>query len=679
MNSIKKKMFASVIFVILVAVITIGGVSSYLCYKATFDSLEKTMQEVAKKSSEVVSKEMDKYKTIAKEVGLISQLNSPDITLQEKNEIIKQRVNMHGLRNINTANKDGIAVSTNTGMTEVIKHTDYFNAAINGDVFISDAVFDGTTFEMYYIVSAPLWKNGIYGSKVEGIVMLEIEAKVISDIAAAVVVGEEGFGSIIDSKGYIIGHPDYKKALNRENTILKYEAEGSNGELAMLEQSMLDRSVNFGTYRNDGDKHLLSYAPIDGTSGWGMLVDVPQNEYMDRTYFSIVTTAVLALLSVILSAFVIFRVSAKIADPIIACANRLKLLSEGDLHTEVPKTRSKDETAALLNSLELTINEWNDVINDISDHISSITNGDFSREIHKEYIGDFEPMKKGITFIIDELNRIFITIGQSAEQVASGAQQVASGAQALTEGTTEQASSIEELAATINEMSQQIISNDKNAQEGKRIAENTADDVQDGTGHMNNMIDAMNDISSASVEISKIIKAIEDIAFQTNILALNAAVEAARAGSAGKGFAVVADEVRNLASKSAEAAQNTTNLIENSLRTIKAGSDIANVALKSFNSIVDKTGMTVSIVEEIAKASQQQALAASQITAGIDQISSVIQMNSATSEESAAASEELSGQAEFLSNLLKAVKLKGAHAESQTNNEEQPEPESVEV
>lgn len=682
MNSIKKKMFLNITIIILVVVIMIGGLSAYLSYKVTFDTLEQTMQEVADASADVVTGKLETYKTIASEVGLISQLSQPEITPEEKSSIFNERIKMHGLKDINVADKEGFVISA-SGNTEVVKHLDYYNASLNGDVFVTDALFDEKTFEMYYVVSAPLWKDGIYGSSVEGVVILKIDGKTLSDIATDVVIGEGGFSSIIDKEGYIIGHPEYDKVLNLENVILNYQNDGSNSELALLEQKMLSGESNFGVYESNGSKNLLSYAPIEGTEGWAMLVNAPQSEYMESTNTSVIATLALGILSILAAAFLGFRMSNKIASPIIACAERLKQLSEGDLHTEVPKTKSKDETGLLLNSLEKTINELNTIIQDISYHLGVIVSGDLTKYVDKNYLGDFEPIKESVVQILKSLNYIFRNINDSAEQVASGSEEVAGGAQVLTQGATEQASSIEELAATINEISEQIISNAKSAQDAKKIAEDTATEVQNGTEHMKQMINSMDEINASSVQIGKIIKAIEDIAFQTNILALNAAVEAARAGSAGKGFAVVADEVRNLASRSAEAAKNTTQLIENSLSAISKGAKIADKTVESFDLIVEKTNMTLSIVEKIAEASQQQAVGATQVNTGIEQISSVVQTNSATAEESAAASEELSGQAIVLKNLIEGIKVKGySHKNEdapveQTGSEEEETEESA--
>ncbi len=670
-SSIKKKIFLNITSIILVSAFVIGGMASYLSYKSTFDTLEQTMKEVAKSSSSVVTKELDIYKAVASEVGLIPQLSKPDITRKEKADIFNSRKEMLNLIDLNVTDKKGAVASYGTEASEVVAHMDYFKKAMNGEVYVSGAQFDGKTFDMYFIISAPLWKDGIYGSTVEGAVILKVDGKTVSDIVSQVVVGEKGFGSIIDKGGYTIGHPDYQKVLNLENTIMNYKNDGSNEQLASLEEKMLNKELNFGSYESSDGKKLLSYSEIEGTDGWGLLIEVPQSEYMGNTYLNIMMTVGLGIAAILISAFIGFRISNKIADPIIACANRLKLLSEGDLHTEVPKTSSRDETGILLSSLEITINEVNDVIRDISYHLGTIADGDLTKYVEKDYLGDFDPIEQSLKQILKSLNYMFRKIDESSEQVASGSQQVAAGAQILTEGATEQASSIEELAATISEISEQIISNDENAQYGKKISEDTSKEVQKGTEHMNQMIHAMNDINEASVQIGKIIKTIEDIAFQTNILALNAAVEAARAGSAGKGFAVVADEVRNLASKSAEAAKNTTLLIENSLKTINKGDKIADDTLKSFNSIVEKTKMTVTIVEQIAEASQQQALAISQVNTGIEQISSVVQTNSATAEESSAASEELSGQAILLKNLLSRVKIKPSSKIKEEINDEE--------
>lgn len=657
-SSIKKKIFLSITLIILAAVFVIGCTASYLSYKSTFDTLEQTMKEVAKSSSAVVTRELDIYKTVASEVGLIPQLSNSDITRKEKADIFNSRKEMLNLIDLNIADKKGAVSSYGTEASEIVAHMDYFKKAMNGEVYVSGAQFDGKTFDMYFIIAAPLWKDGIYGSTIEGAVILKVDGRTISDIASQVVIGKKGFGSIIDRSGYTIGHPDYQKVLNLENTIMNYENDGSNEELAILEEKMLNKELNFGSYKSFDGKKLLSYSEIEGTDGWGLLVEVPQSEYMFGTYLNIVMTVLLGVAAILISAFIGFRISNKIADPIIACANRLKLLSEGDLSTEVPKKNSSDETGILLDSLEITINELNDVIRDITYHLDAIANADLTLYVEKDYQGDFDPIEQSLKQILKSLNYVFRKIDESTEQVAGGSQQVAAGAQVLTEGATEQASSIEELAATINEISEQIISNDENAQYGKKIAEDTSEEVLSGTEHMNQMIIAMNNINESSVQIGKIIKTIEDIAFQTNILALNAAVEAARAGSAGKGFAVVADEVRNLASKSAEAAKNTTQLIENSLKTIKKGTEIADDTLKSFNAIVEKTSKTVSVVEQIAEASKQQAIAASQINTGIEQISSVVQTNSATAEESAAASEELSGQVIILKNLLSKIDIK---------------------
>ena len=301
------------------------------------------------------------------------------------------------------------------------------------------------------------------------------------------------------------------------------------------------------------------------------------------------------------------------------------------------------------------------IINDENQFLAKMAAGDFTVDTicEEEYIGNFYPVLLSFRAIAKQLNGSMIQISNSSDQVSNSSEQVSSGAQALSQGATEQASSIEELAATITDISDRIKENAENATNANRQVMIVRDEMNQSNTKMQDMIRAMEDISNSSSEIGKIIKTIEDIAFQTNILALNAAVEAARAGSAGKGFAVVADEVRNLASKSAEASKNTASLIENSIKAVENGTEIAGETAKALVHAVEGAKEVTALVDKISAASNEQSAAISQITVGIDQISSVVQTNSATAEESAAAAQELSSQSQLMRDMVSKFKLKG--------------------
>lgn len=297
------------------------------------------------------------------------------------------------------------------------------------------------------------------------------------------------------------------------------------------------------------------------------------------------------------------------------------------------------------------------VINDVTDNLKQMENGDFRIRINAQYVGDYEAIRNSLYGISERLGTTLSNINKSAEQVAGSTSHVSAGAQHLSQGTVEQASSLEQLADFITEVSGQIDKNSENAQNASIRAEDTTLELAAGQCKMESMLEAIGQISNASNEIGKIIKTIEDIAFQTNILALNAAVEAARAGEAGKGFAVVADEVRNLASKSSEASKNTTELIENTIRSVQEGTNIANETADSLNLIAESSKKSAQLLTEISGASQAQSESVAQIKKGIEEISVVVQSSAATAEESAAASEELFGQAQILKELVSGFRF----------------------
>lgn len=372
----------------------------------------------------------------------------------------------------------------------------------------------------------------------------------------------------------------------------------------------------------------------------------------------VITIIVVSLTISIILAIVISR---GISVPIKNCADRLDLFSKGDLHTEVPVTGSRDEIGMMMISLKETTEYIQTMISDIGRGLDEIANGNLDVDSDIGYKGDFKAIETAIDKILISLNDTLGQINQSSDQVSNGSDQVSSGAQALSQGAAQQASSVEELAATINEISSQVKSTAENAKIASNKSNDAGDEVVKSNQKMQSLITAMAEISNSSKEIGKVIKTIEDIAFQTNILALNAAVEAARAGAAGKGFAVVADEVRNLASKSAEAAKSTTALIEGSISAVEKGTMLADETASSLVTVVDSTQAVGGLINLISTATNEQSTSITQVTLGIDQISSVVQTNSATAQESAAASEELSGQAQMLRDLVSRFKLKESH------------------
>ncbi len=373
---------------------------------------------------------------------------------------------------------------------------------------------------------------------------------------------------------------------------------------------------------------------------------------------AIIIVITFLVLSLVIASILIIVLRSSIMKPVLEIEKAAQDMAAGKLNTSITY-ESRDEFGVLANSMKQCTKSIQTYIAEIDSIMAEMANGNFDQSTKVEFIGDFANIEKSINKFIDTICSTLGTIRQSADQVSQSSGQISGAAQNLAQGATEQASSVQELSATLTEVLSQVKHNAENSSKAYEMSTDATTAINDSNDKMQKLMVSMNDIHAKSGEISKIIRTIQDIAFQTNILALNASVEAARAGAAGKGFSVVADEVRNLAAKSADAAKDTTTLIEASVRSIDEGVNLARITAAELVDVVEGAKTTTKTIEEISTATNQQSLALEQISVGVDQISAVVQVNSATSEESAAASAELSHQASILNDQIMKFRLKG--------------------
>ena len=506
-------------------------------------------------------------------------------------------------------------------------------------------------------------KAVVTGGKLIGVMAADIYVNVLQNITLAANLDSTGYSMLIDTNGDVLVHPDKDYAPNAKGDYTNMNTV-KNGVHAALWQNA---SAADGVYKyKDADTTTkYFFSSTLPTTGWCFISVLPTKVVTQPITTLIVivipVTVVILVLAVVLIFITIRNLISRPLAPLTIFMNKAGTTGDISLSREdevvIGKYSSReDEIGQCIKGAAMFVNR----ISEVEGVLESIADGDLTSNI--ALLSESDEMGKHLRTVLDNLSGMFKDLNDSSVQVSSGAKQVADGAQSLAQGSTEQAASIEELSSSISDIALKTKANADMANRASKLADTIRGNAEKGNQQMDEMIGAVKDINQASQNISKVIKVIDDIAFQTNILALNAAVEAARAGQHGKGFAVVAEEVRNLASKSAEAARDTGTMIQDSMTKAELGTRIAGDTASSLSDIVSGINESSKFISEIAKSSEEQSLGITQINIGIDQVAQVVQQNSATAEESAAASEEMSSQSALLQELVSQFKLKDEYA-----------------
>lgn len=523
----------------------------------------------------------------------------------------------------------------------------YQDGLASEDFILGDVYFDEDS-QSYVVGASGVLRSASGG--VRGVAAADVYLDSISRIVSGVQLEKTGGIFLVDTRtGTIIGH--------RDPEITGKTLSEAGGELYAYAASQIAAGSTGMTL------HKGMYVNVSSVPGsdWTAVTYVSRGEVLEELLYLTIAILIVALLAVVLLILlVVVQVRRIIGRPVQELSEAATRIAGGDLQQSI-QYQSKDELGALasdFNQVTVRLRDYVDYIDEISRTLREIAAGNLDFTLTHEYTGEFAKIKSSLEEISLSLNAAMGQLQSASQDVAAGAEQVSSGAMTLSQGSTEQASEVDTLAKHIELVSDSVGKIALGAQKANRISQEVKGGLLSSNGKMEHMTQVIRKISENSTEIHRIVKTIEDIAFQTDILALNAAVEAARAGSAGKGFAVVADEVRNLASKSSAAAQETSSLLKQTVDSMEEGVAAAEDTAASMLEVVAHADEMSKLITGIAAYTEQQAENATEITHGIEQISSVVQSNVATAEASAAASEELSGQAAMLKSLAERFRLK---------------------
>lgn len=633
--------------IVVIVALSLGIISAIVSYRSSSDTIDSQLSGTLNTYKSTVVTTLDMYRSQINISANVTTTYDLDLDISERLIALEEAAARTDFKDFSISNMNG---DTYSGTN--ISDREYFRRGISGVTIISSPVIRRTDGSVV-MMSASKLDNDLYKGAIYGGIDFETFSNIISEIS----LGESGFAFVVDNQGQIVAHKDKEYVRSLSNYITLSEEDDKYSGVASSVEKMINGESNTETIKYNNQDYFITYSPIESNENWSLAILAPKSEMMSGFYTSIFWTVISTIILLVAGIFACYYLADRISYPVSEVSKYLGRFAEGDFNIDVEIESKISEIGDLKDSLSISLSTLNVNMNDLNQVLDAMANRDLTRDPQAAFAGGYWQIKYSLENILSKFRDVFETLKSISDSVYMGAEQISAGSETLAENSITQNANIEQLKVSIDNISSQVESTVKNTEKARDITHKAVKEVVEGNSKMEDMLKSMDEISDASNEISNINKTIEDIAFQTNILALNASVEAARAGAAGKGFAVVAGEVRNLAIKSAEAANITKKLIENSIAVVGKGTEIANETADSLKIVVTEVQQVNRLVDDITVAAANQSKEITEVSQNIEIITSATQATSAASEEYAATSREFSEQANVLKTMVDEFKL----------------------
>ena len=651
-SSLIKEVIKKMVLTMLITTILASFILSVFVSKSINTAKDNHMSEILANVSSTIDQTIGKYEDLSKAISKNS--NIKDLLL-ESDSLSPMHLNPNAPSIINELSEiesefsddiiniavldieqDGFLSHTGSysDASFSFKSRPYYSAVTNNQTMLTEPYLDAETGSMVVSVASPV----VFNNQVLGIILLDISTASISNLVIQSDYGDSGRSLVMDRNHVIIAYEN-TSLIGQNISALGIVGDAFNEELINPTGATVTYSLN--------DNDRISKTNNIHDLGWKMTTAIDESEYYGDTYFIIGILIVTQLISIFISLIICSNTIKKLLAPIKDLNIAMRSLSSGNLHIDI-KHNSNNEIGELSDNLSLTATSLSAYIDEIERQMNEFAHGNFDVKSNLEFVGDFKNIQISTDNFVNLISETIVHLKNIISEVAMGSTQVAHGSQSLADGSLKQSESIQILNEFIKHINTKIIDNAEYATKASLSANDISDALLNSNAKMDDMLNAMTNMQNGSTEIHKIVKTIEDIAFQINILALNASVEAARAGQAGKGFSVVADEVRNLAGKTSDSVKSTSKLISDNAEAVQLGHVLAKDTASNLQNLTQGLSGFIDMIAHISSSSQEQAHDIEGISSNVLEISQVIQTNSAISEESAASSEELSTQATLM-------------------------------